>query len=217
MRLSESSNPNEAAAALRQAIGLMRKHGITRDQVIKPDIQEASAKTRRKSTPYWLIALANLVAEGFLCRVYIARQRSPAEFVFIGHDVSPQIASYTFTVLSRLLIRARFKYMSGLSADENSTLSNKELRRRGNVFAQAWLYRVTQTVKAFAASSQSDAAIDRYIREHYGETGDFAQDPDHSKPDDYDAIVTGMRAANNVSLYKPVKKAAQAEQLEELV
>lgn len=217
LRLSESQNPNEAASALRQAIGLMRKHGITQDQVLKPDIQESTTKSRRKHMPYWLIALSNLVAEGFMCRVYIARQQEPSEFVFIGHDVAPQIASYTFTVLSRVLIRARFKYMSGLSADDSHTMSNKELRRRGNVFAQAWLYRVTQTVKAFAATEQSSAAIDKYISENYGETADFVQNPDNHKADDYDIIVNGMRAAQNVSLYKPVQKRKAQEQLEELI
>ena len=217
LRLSESANPNEAAAALRQALALMRKHNISQDQVLKPDIQEATASTKRKSIPYWLVALANLVAEGFLCRVYIARQQKAPEFVFIGHDVAPQIASYTFTVLSRILIRSRFKYMSELNAVEDHNMSNRELRRRGNIFAQAWLFRVAQTVKTFAASPQSQEAIDEYITENYGDVGDYTHQPDGTIPEDYDSILNGMRAAQNVSLYRPVKQAKTARKLEELV
>ncbi len=217
LRLSESANPNEAAAALRQAIAMMRKYGISQDQVLKPDIQESCATTKKKHIPYWLIALANLVAEGFLCKVFIARQQAIPEFVFIGHAVSPQIASYTFTVLSRVLIRARFRYMSALSADEDSPISNKELRRRGNVFAQAWLYRVAQTVKSFSSNEKSQDAIDAYLQENYGVVSDFDEPPADTEMKDYDSILNGMRAAQNVSLYKPVNRTSEPELLEESV
>lgn len=217
LRLSESANPNEAASALRQAIAMMRKHNISQDQVLKPEIQEAATAVKRKSMPYWLVALANLVAEGFRCRVYIARKQAVPEFVFIGRDVAPQIASYTFTVLSRLLIRSRFRYMSGLTADEEQQLAEEALRRQGNVFAQAWLFRVAQTVKDFAANDEGDSAIDDYIQKHYGEVGDYTKQADGTAPEDYDSILKGMRAAEDVSLYRPVRKARQAEQLEECV
>lgn len=43
LRLATSANPNEAAAAMRQAQALMRKHGIGQDDVSMADVMECTA------------------------------------------------------------------------------------------------------------------------------------------------------------------------------
>ena len=105
LRLSESCNPNEAASALRQAHGLMKKYDVTEDQILANDVSEAAVESiSRYNPPYWVLALSNIVAQAFECRVFVSRRygRRP-EFRFIGMDISPEIASYTFNVLYRQL------------------------------------------------------------------------------------------------------------------
>jgi len=68
LRLSESGNPNEAALALRQATRMMKKYGITDNQVMAAEVSESSTQAgQRYNPPFWALALANLVADAFQC------------------------------------------------------------------------------------------------------------------------------------------------------
>ena len=166
LRLSESCNPNEAASALRQAHGLMKKHGVTEDQILANNVSESAVESiSRYNPPYWVLALSNIVAQAFECRVFVSRRygRRP-EFRFIGMDISPEIASYTFNVLYRQLKQARRDFSYELEIEDRA-----EKDRRTDVFAQAWLFRVGRTVSEFVDNPSDKAIIDEYIEEKYEE------------------------------------------------
>lgn len=201
LRLSESGNPNEAASALRQAQALMRKFGIREEDVLTAQVNEVSAGSGGYfNPPYWSVALSELVAEAFDCRAYISRREEQHPyFRFIGVDYTASIAAYTFTVLFRQLRRARRAYMNELGAE-----SKQEELRQGNVFAQAWLFRIAKTVAEFVANPASLSAIDEYVKEHYGDTMNFERDFTDPESGDYQVILSGMRAAKTASLYRPM-------------
>ncbi len=217
-RLAESANPNEAAAALRQAIGLMQKYDISEEQV---DAHEASINQMNETVvtscssgkpAYWILALSNLVAEAFDCRVYIARKcHSKPEFVFIGADNRPEIASYLYIILYRSLGRARAKFMRGLDLQTEVENITKERRRRANIFAQAWLFCVSTKVNLFKENKKINQKlnkpVDDYVHQKYGETADYLREPVETQMPDYNDIIFGMRAARNVNLFRPLKKA----------
>jgi len=202
LRLSESGNPNEAAAALRQAQALMRKYGI-KEQDVASEVHESSAHSGGYfNPPYWAVALSELIAQAFECRAYISRREEQRPvFRFIGVDYSAAIAAYTFTVLFRQLRLSRRKYMDNLGIDENT-----ERYRQGNVFAQAWLFRIAKTVSEFIARVENEQVIDDYVKANYGETMDFERNPADHESKDYDIILSGMRAANMAHLRRPVAK-----------
>ena len=217
LRLAESANSNEAASALRQAVSLMKKYDISDEQVDAYEVSinqmnETAVNSSSSSKPsYWVLALSNLVADAFDCRVYISRSRqTKPEFIFIGVDNRPEIASYLYTILYRSLGRARANFMKELRLDESSVRgaeSVKERRRRANVFAQAWLFRVSNKVKMFKNEEQSIAKpVDEYIKKKYGVTLDYVQEPIETTAPDYDDIMIGMRAAEDVSLFRPLRK-----------
>jgi hypothetical protein len=201
LRLAESGNPNEAAAALRQAQGMMRKYGICKAEIHTLLINEATANSGGYyNPPYWALALSELIAEAFDCRVYIARRdEARPQFRFIGLEQSATVAAYSFTVLYRQLRRARRAYMTDLAMDDK-----QEVRRRGNVFAQAWLFRIAKVVTEFVGNPDSQSAIDAYVQTHYGETADLLRD--HTTPEerDYEVMLSGLRAAHDVRLFRPV-------------
>ena len=203
LRLSESGNSNEASAALRQAHALMRKYGINEEDVQAPEVNEASADSGGYfNPPYWAVALSELIAQAFECRAYISRRHEQRPvFRFIGLHCSAMIAAYTFTVLYRQLRRSRRTYMDSLDSDDKS-----ERLRQGNVFAQAWLFRIARTVAEFVPGQGNEKAIEEYVKANYGEIEDFERDPANPKSRDYDIILSGMRAANDVQLRRPVKK-----------
>ncbi|GMR15957.1 MAG: hypothetical protein BMS9Abin31_0256 [Gammaproteobacteria bacterium] len=202
LRLSKSTNPNEAASALRQARRLMQMHDIREEQVKSANIIEThTSSIHFINPPYWLVALSELVAGAFSCRAYIAKSNNlPADFCFIGVGSRTELACYTFTVLQRLLRRERSRFILNLK-----NMNKTEKTRRGNVFAQAWLFRITRTIKGFCADPVAEAEIDRYIKEMYGQTADFQSTAATPAEKDIDAISLGLRAAEGVSLYRPVE------------
>ncbi|MDX1823563.1 MAG: DUF2786 domain-containing protein [Thiohalomonadales bacterium] len=199
LRLSESGNPHEAAMALRQANRLMQKYRISEELVRKAIVEESVVDIGQTYTPpFWVLALANLVADTFECRVFVARHygRRP-EYRFLGLDLTPELATYTFEVLLRQLAQAREDFIAGLGLADAA-----ESERRGDVFAQAWLFRVARTVDNFASNSEVLAAVDAHIQAEHGETVDLTQEPVAPENRDYEDILSGMRAANEVSLFR---------------
>ena len=202
LRLSESGNPNEAALALRQASNLMKKHGSTDAQVMAVEVSEGAIQAGdRYNPPFWALALANLVAEAFECRNLILRQygKSP-EFRFIGLGFKSEVATYSYTVLYRCLSNAIEEFNLAVVDGSDSA----EESRRIDVFAQAWLFRVGRTVSEFIGENTDKVILDEYIEEKYGETVKLAGEPTETQNADYDDILSGMRAAHEVELYRSV-------------
>jgi len=212
LRLSESGNPNEAAWALRQAQALMRKFDIEEHDVLPLQVNEVTASSDGYyNPPYWSVALSELVAQSFDCRAFISRKSEQwPTFRFIGVDCSATVAAYTFTVLFRQLRKARRAYMKGLGIQDKY-----ELLRRGNVFAQAWLFRIARSVAEFVSNPASQVAIDAYVQEQYGNTGDFERDFTNPQSRDFDIIVSGMQAAKKVSLFRPVIRKNRIKKIQE--
>ncbi|MFO7604656.1 MAG: DUF2786 domain-containing protein [Gammaproteobacteria bacterium] len=210
LRLAESGNPHEAAMAMRQAQGLMKKYNIREDQVLAATVSETiKSVASGTNPPFWVLALSNMVADAFACQAFVARRSGQASrFHFIGMGYAPEVAGYTFSVLHRQLKRARQEYVQNLDIDSKS-----EKTRRGNVFAQAWLYRAARTVAEFSDKAEGKAAIDAYIREQYGALGSFARAPALTDLGDHEVVLSGMRAADGVTLYKPMHQQDPAPRL----
>lgn len=202
LRLSESCNANEAASALRQAQRLMRKYDISDSEVVSARIGESSAQAIDADPSFWCVALADLVAEAFASRAYLVRRHAcAAQWRFIGAGHGPQISAYTFSVLQRRLShgRARFK-------QELDDLAVDERERQADVFAQAWLLRISRTVGRFTADPAMEEAIERYTEAHYGPIGEWRHaGPDNSGQGDYEAIMRGLREAERVRLFRPFR------------
>lgn len=203
LRLSESCNPNEAAAAIRQAQGLMRIYGITEDQVLANSIGEAAVSSGSNyKPPFWSLALSDIIAKSFSCKLFISsREGQNREFRFIGAGHGPTVCSYTFKVLHRRLKQSRKDFIKTLAIEDKT-----EKTRRGDIFAQAWLFRIAQLVTDFADSQEISESIEEYIKNNYGETGELCASPKEVDNPDYEDILSGMRAAHEVRLYNPLEE-----------
>lgn len=213
LRLSESSNPNEAALALRQAHNLMQKYNISEHQVRSARVAERAVESGFKSNPpFWALALVNLVADVFDCRGFIDRYfQDHSEFRFIGLGATAEVATYSFTVLLRKLTSAREEFLE--SMDESDEV---EQQRRADIFAQAWLFRVETTIKEFVGNIPARETVDKYVHEKYGQTSEYIAEPAETQEEDMEPILCGMRAANDVSLFSPVSPVLHSARLEEL-
>ncbi|MDH5395718.1 MAG: DUF2786 domain-containing protein [Gammaproteobacteria bacterium] len=212
LRLSESGNPNEAALALRQATSLMKKYGISDAQILAAEVTEGATHAgERYNPPFWALALANLVANAFECRNLITRRYGQRpEFRFIGLGFKTEVATYSYTVLHRYLERAIEDFELSLGSHSSAADS----KHRVEVFAQAWLFRVGRTVSEFIGENADKEIIDQYINDKYGETVELAGQPVETNHADYDDILSGMRAADEVALYRSVGRFAETQLLQ---
>jgi hypothetical protein len=176
LQLAKSNNPNEAAAALRQARLLMQECGIGQSDTAMFDIGESMVRSPSASPVLWQSVLAQLAGVTFGCDFFtrthwqinddtrIVRVRN---FVFIGANGSQDVASYAFDVLARQCGKARANHVS--TQRRNCKQSTKTAR--GDAFALGWVEGVEEVLKAFAAQPRPNAEIEVYLKHKYPSMG----------------------------------------------
>lgn len=148
LALARSSEPHEAAAALRQAQKLMELHGISHDDARLSDVRENPTDCGRKNRtpPAWLTMIANSVAQCFGVTLYY-QQRGylfSAQIVFVGIGPAPEVAGYAFDVLRRQCERARRDYYRDLRGTRAGRV------RRADAYAIGWVRAVHSKIEKFA-------------------------------------------------------------------
>lgn len=175
LRMAASSNPNEAATALRQAQVLMDKYGLTEADAATAEIGEREASTgfRGGELPQSLIALAQLVADGYRCKVIGTRSQRPVikhgwptwegktTLRFFGAGADPEIASYAFTVLRRQLQRDKTKHVARVRKRANRD-------RRAEEFAIGWISAIHLLFPRAELPAGRKAAIDAAVNQRVG-------------------------------------------------
>jgi len=158
--------PNEAETALRQARKLMQQHNLLDTDVQAVLASEALVATgTRKAPADWLHKLALACAQAFDCDPIACRERHMGwVFKFIGLGVGPEMASYAYSALHQQLIGARKAYVRSLTRCKLATK-----RRRGQLFADAWIDAVSIRVLEFAQAKphETQQIIDAYIRTYH--------------------------------------------------
>lgn len=172
LALAKSSNPHEAAAAMRQAQKLMAEHNVTETDVCLADVAEAAAPARLNALTPWESTLSSMIAEAFGCEhlshtshhltrsLDLVRKR---EYIFVGVGAAPQIASYAYDVLSRQCARDRLAHIR--KQPKNCKPITKTAR--GDEFALGWVYGVRRLVESFAGTERDQQLIAQYMAERY--------------------------------------------------
>ncbi len=170
LRLSKSNNPNEAAAAMRQAQAMMREHGIDHADIDASIAKESRAKSGSMKRPVsWEVSLVNMVADCFSCCVILRTGfTTRGEYAFIGVDAKPEIAVYAFEVLRRQCRRGRAEYIS--TALRRCGPASKT--RRADEFCLGWVVAARRHVIPLVPSEQERQAIVAYTAKHYPEVRD---------------------------------------------
>lgn len=160
LRLAASSNPHEAAAAMRQARALMEKYQVGETDVLMADVQEVAARSGSKVNPtQWEANLAGTVARAYSCRiVFIA---GPGNWSFVGEMA--EVAGYAMTLLLRQVRQARRDYITTkLKRCKTATKT-----KRADMFCDAWVWEVRKKVREFAGNQEPSAAVEAYMQTHH--------------------------------------------------
>jgi hypothetical protein len=139
LRLSKSSNANEAATALRQAQALMAAHDLSERDIELSELETSDARTRSRGgeVPVGVWLLAVWVGRAFTCsamQAYDFESRANVSTVirFVGRAGRAEVAAYSFEVLRRQLERDIATHLRRVRKR-----ANKIARREG--FSVAWV------------------------------------------------------------------------------
>jgi len=147
LALAASSQPHEAAAALRQAQKMMAQHRINAVDVELSAVAEAHVPAGRSAQvpPLWLAGIAQVVSEAFgVEKLYTTCRGRPSQFCFTGIGASAEVAGYAFTVLRRQCEAARTAYYTKLKSRRSKRVLQADM------YATGWIAAVDRTVRDFA-------------------------------------------------------------------
>jgi len=167
LALTKSSNPHEAANALKKAQAYAREHNISDIEVELADLGVESFTLNTKTPPNWVLCLARLVSDAFGCHPILGSELVVEKFTtkrtvrFIGVSPNQELAIYTFEVLYEQLRKARLAFVK--AQPKQCKPSTKQ--GRGDAFAEEWCYAVQSKVQALVVSEEHQAMITRYTNE----------------------------------------------------
>jgi len=216
LRLAQSSNANEAAAAMRQAQKLMDMHGVTSDDVQISDVDSHTAATGAgKTPPAYLAMLANMVASAFGAEtIYRAgadfvRYRWVGQFEFYGVNGAGEVSGYAFEVLARQLRKHRTDYLATL----NKRLKRATKVRRGDLYAEAWINAVARQITPHTRTEADDAVLETYKQNRFKNGLTSLKPRDNTKGmrnHDQGAVSAGYRDGKKVRFHQGVNGSKQA-------
>lgn len=205
LELAGSSNPNEAANAMRKAQELMAAHNISSEEILAAQVTEKRVTSGRASRPpAWMGMLVNMVAGAFACEpISIQRFFAPGQIAFVGIDPAPELAGYVFTVLRRQITKDRAGFRKKCRGKE----ANRT--RRADLFAAAWVSAAGSKVSAFANSGKTRERIEAYLTCHHPALVIHKPRPFNPTARDYSALAAGHGAGKNVCIHHGVNGAEQ--------
>ena len=204
LALSQSSEPHEAAAALRQAQKLMEIHGVDQLNLRKSDIGEADlrSKVSVSKAKDWEVALLAMVGKAFGCKLIWTTSNSHRQgaavfgrYTLVGLKSQVQLAHYTCEVLQRKLMKARAEFVGNLPPLGRS---RKTLEADG--FCHGWVQAVRRTVSDFALDDGTRTLIEDAVKER---TGGGMVKVQKRKAGDY-GFNAGHEAGSSESIHRPV-------------
>ena len=198
LALGESSNPNEAEMAMRQAQALMRTYRLSEADLDADAVNSEQRDTGLVRLSEWQRMLASAAAKAFGCRLLMSHVRGgPVQFSFVGMMPAAELAAYAYDALLVQIKAAR----KALQADD---------------FCHGWVYAVLAKIDKFSEDNtisasqehalmvieqKESAAIDAWIASRHGDIGTRAQ---AKREFDKSAAYHGFQMGQNAKIHQPV-------------
>ena len=185
LRLSTSSNPNEAAVAAGKAQELLLKYNLSMTQVegYSEEKQEPITEDRQSfgnNLSNWKFSLAGVVARNNLCRVFSYGN----QIVWVGRQTNMEVARYLSDTLIADLERLAEQYWNGVLLLRKLGLETPvTMGVHGREYKNSFYAGATSVIRQRLASSKTqmqnadinmnalivaeDRSLDIYLRTHY--------------------------------------------------
>ncbi|WP_051221510.1 DUF2786 domain-containing protein [Neptunomonas japonica] len=203
LALAQSDNPNEAAAAMRQAQALMAKYNIDNDAVELSDVNEFAAKVgSTKKQPAYVHGLCNVICRVMGVEAYFRVEsgwgRAASSVCFLGVGSRPELAGYAYEVLARQLKKDRTAYLKTLKRYKPANKS-----RKADLFAEAWVFAVMSKITEFAISDKEKGLVVRFKEQNMKDLKEGKFSKNHkSTSRDCDAQQAGYSKGREAALHR---------------
>ena len=196
MALANSSNPHEAANALRKAQLLMQEYQLSESDVDLSDIAEHSATLANtsKAQPQWSMNLMTMILQTFGVTGYF--NPGLRRCFFVGYQDRAEIAAYCYTVLARQLKAARREFQGR----QNKRLKPKTKTARADLFCEGWVSGVYQQVRDLVPSEKEQALVAQYMSQKHSRLTAAKVREANATARDQDAGYAGFVAGKQVKL-----------------
>lgn len=200
LALAKSSEPAEAAAAMRQAQALMREHDLSELEVAAASVRETVVQASALKPSSHEARLANLVADAFGCELILMGGGGRALWALIGCSPGVEVAHYTLQVLMRLMAHARRDHIKA----RLKRCGPKSKTARADAFCLGWVQAVSTQVSRMEPTTEQQAAIEAHMQLRHPNLGSFtprSRDVGANGWKDHDA---GRCAGASVQLHQGV-------------
>lgn len=204
MALADSTNANEASAALARAQKLMENHGITHDDIELSGINESICD-------YWPVGTSN-PPRYMAYLLQVIKDAFGVDCILLGNGICfyglynrPELAGYTFEVLGHQLIKAR----KGFIKTQNKRIKTRTKTARGDKFAEGWIIAVLNKVEALARTAREVELAERWLEKKYTRIVTRPARQSGKTRDNDNALNNGYREGQQASLHHPVNGQAQ--------
>lgn len=196
--LSESKNPNEAATALRMAQKLMAEHNLTMTDV---QLQSMASEIIRdintsEKPPRWSVSLNALVNSTFGVRSIRIHNFLGKFIEFVGPTDRVQIAAYCYSVLGKLLQKARRDYQASL----NKRLKRATKVNRADLYCEGWVCGAASNLSSWRVSEDEEKLIQSYKNNKHGELKTLQGRDSKDVKRDQDARWDGLKDGRQVKI-----------------
>lgn len=209
LKLSKSSEPHEAAAALRQAQKLMAAHNVDEVELLGIEVSNKVAITRcdpQKVIPLHLAHLAALMCKAFGVEVVWESVWTGRTFKmgmrYFGTNGRADLAAYSHEVIERTLWSAWDQYRK-----DRPWLDRRHKGVRMG-FWLGWLAQVRSTVMEFGGEEERELAK-KAVAAHYGQQ--LGEARDNKQKISHNAMHAGAAAAEGFQLHRPMEGAKSAQ------
>ena len=206
LALAKSSNPNEAAIALKQAQALMAEYNINQSDVVFSDVSETHSNGQSTfKRAKWDHYLVHIISCAFGCKALVdceyKNHKAYSTIVFVGIGASSELAAYTYNVLKRQVLKAREHY----SKTALKRIVRKNKVARADQFCLGWVHAVKKQVQDFA-NPEHEELLKKYIEAKHSEVEEAKViDRQVKRGDASTDRFLGVLAAQDVHLHHGVK------------
>ena len=220
LALASSSNPHEAASAMRQAQKLMAEHGLSGIDVELADVSETAVRANSNVLSNWETTLARTVADAFGCQLIVNRRHQVqfmaaplkiTDWKFIGTGAGPDVAGYAFRVLQQQCVKDRLAHVKA----QPKRIKNSTRIARGDAFAVGWVGAVRDLLDCFAGNERQTEVLLTYMAHHYPDLADAkVHSRELSRHVRDSSFADGAEAGKNARLNRGIGAGRRQELLE---
>lgn len=206
LRLSQSSEPHEAAAALRQAQALMQKFSIDENELHGIEVKSVLVLTPeppKTRFPMYLSAMVSLICRAFDAQAIFetgVRNYNLRQGVryFVAGGRAP-LVEYAHEVIWRQLTQAWNEY-------RKNRIHDSQVGERSS-FWLGWIAAVESKVMDFGATDKEKEIVEQAITKFAG--GELQPAKQQNIAMDHRATRAGFDAAGDFSIHRPMGGATQ--------